>query len=361
MVNFVLVVIATLLLILLIVLCHLRVVPESKAYVMERLGVYSRTWHTGWHVKVPFVEKKRAEVDLREQILEVKGDYKNALLNNGGARLMGSARGEFDFARGNNDSFQNGNASIRNSSYGVAESWDNRTKSADVYVITKDNIKMGIDIIVFYQVTDPKLFIYGHAHPLTAIKHLTVTALRNLFGELELDAALTSRDTVNSKMRVMLDEAADAWGVRITRVEIKDIIPPDGILKAMEAQMRAERDRRAKVIEAEGVRKAAILTAEGEKQAKILAAEGEAQRILLVENSRAEGLKLINEAAPTAGTQNVYLTVKSLEALEEAAKGESNTIIIPSEIQSLAGLAKSAAEVFKSNPKGTADLEIEVK
>ena len=368
MVNFVLVVIAVLVLILLIVLCHLRVVPESKAYVMERLGVYSRTWHTGWHVKVPFVEKKRAEVDLREQILEVKGDYKNALLNNGGARLMGSPYGDFDFARENNDyfspemkTFKNGSASIRNSSYGVAESWDNRSKSADVYVITKDNIKMGIDIIVFYQITDPKLFIYGHAHPLTAIKHLTVTALRNLFGELELDAALTSRDTVNSKMRVMLDEAADAWGVRITRVEIKDIIPPDGILKAMEAQMRAERDSRAKVIEAEGVRKAAILTAEGEKQAKILAAEGEAQRILLVENSRAEGLKLINEAAPTAETQNVYLTVKSLEALKEAANGESNTIIIPSEIQSLAGLAKSAAEVFKSNPKGTADLEIEVK
>lgn len=229
---------------------------------------------------------------------------------------------------------------------------------------------MGVDIVVFYQITDPKLFVYGHAHPLTAIKHLTVTALRNLFGELELDAALTSRDTVNAKMRVMLDEAADAWGVRITRVEIKDIIPPDGILKAMEAQMRAERDRRAKVIEAEGTRKAAILTAEGEKQAKILAAEalkhelileaegkreaeicegeGEAERILLVEQARAEGLKLINAAAPTAEAQNIYLGVKSLEALEKAATGDSNTIIIPSEVQSLAGLAKSAAEVFKA-------------
>lgn len=364
MVNFVLVLIATLLLILLIVLCHLRVVPESKAYVMERLGVYSRTWHTGWHVKVPFVERKRAEVDLREQILEVKGDYANSLLNNGGSRKYLNVNGELTY------DYENKLAGVNKPAYTVSESWAARDQKADIYVITKDNIKMGVDIVVFYQITDPKLFTYGHAHPLTAIKHLTVTALRNLFGELELDAALTSRDTVNAKMRVMLDEAADAWGVRITRVEIKDIIPPDGILKAMEAQMRAERDRRAKVIEAEGTRKAAILTAEGEKQAKILAAEalkhelileaegkreaeicegeGEAERILLVEQARAEGLKLINAAAPTAEAQNIYLGVKSLEALEKAATGESNTIIIPSEVQSLAGLAKSAAEVFKA-------------
>ena len=352
MVNFVLVLVATLLLILLIVLCHLRVVPESKAYVMERLGVYSRTWHTGWHVKVPFVERRRAEVDLREQILVFSNPKSNGLLNNGGTRKYGNVNGEL--AWGTDGKFEK-------SGYSLEETWGAREKTADVYVITKDNIKMGVDIVVFYQITDPKLFVYGHTNPLAAINHLTITALRNIFGDLELDAALTSRDTVNAKMRVMLDEAADAWGVRITRVEIKDIIPPDGILKAMEAQMRAERDRRAKVIEAEGVRKAAILTAEGEKQAKILAAEGEAQRILLVENSRAEGLKLINEAAPTAETQNVYLTVKSLEALQNAANGESNTIIIPSEIQSLAGLAKSAAEIFKSNPKGEADLEIEVK
>ncbi len=386
MVNFVLVLIATLLLILLIVLCHLRVVPESKAYVMERLGVYSRTWHTGWHVKVPFVERKRAEVDLREQILEVKGDYRNSLLNNGGARFMGSAYGEFDFSRENNDyispeskTFKNGNGSIRKSPYGIAESWDNRSKSADIYVITRDNIKMGVDIVVFYQITDPKLFVYGHTSPLKAINHLTVTALRNLFGELELDAALTSRDTVNAKMRVMLDEAADAWGVRITRVEIKDIIPPDGILKAMEAQMRAERDRRAKVIEAEGTRKAAILTAEGEKQATILKAEaqkqkeileaegrrealicegeGDAEAIILREQAKAEGLKLFNAAEATHET----LTIKSLESFVEAAKGESNTIIIPSEIQGIAGLAKSAVEVIKATPKNQADLEVEVK
>ena len=328
MVNFVLVLVATLLLILLIVLCHLRVVPESKAYVMERLGVYSRTWHTGWHVKVPFVERRRAEVDLREQILAF-------------------SKTEYSYTETNNT---------------ITET--TKIKSSDVKylsVITKDNIKMGVDIVVFYQITDPKLFVYGHANPINAICHLTITALRNIFGDLELDAALTSRDTVNAKMRVILDEAADAWGVRITRVEIKDILPPEGIIEAMKAQMVAERNRRAMVITAEGERKSNILKAEGEKQAKILAAEGEAQRILLVENSRAEGLKLINEAAPTAETQNVYLTVKSLEALQNAANGESNTIIIPSEIQSLAGLAKSAAEIFKSNPKGEADLEIEVK
>ena len=350
MVNFVLVLIATLLLILLIILCHLRVVPESKAYVMERLGVYSRTWHTGWHVKVPFVEKKRQEVDLREQILPFSTtEYKY---------------------KENNDI--------------ISESI--KVKSSDVAylpVITKDNIKMGVDIVVFYQITDPRLFVYGHTNPINAIYHLTITGLRNLFGELELDAALTSRDTVNSKMRVMLDEAADAWGIRITRVEIKDIIPPQGILDAMKAQMVAERNRRAMVITAEGERKSSILKAEGEKQAKILAAEalkhelileaegkreaeicegeGEAERILLVEQARAEGLKLITAAAPTAEAQNVYLTVKSLEALKEASNGNASTIIIPSEIQGLAGLTKSAAEIFKTNPTGQADLEVEVK
>lgn len=378
MVNFVLVLIATLLLILLIILCHLRVVPESKAYVMERLGVYSRTWHTGWHVKVPFVEKKRQEVDLREQILVFSNPKSNAMLNSAGIRSLYNSN-DLQWDRDKDEKLHK----LDKSGYSVQETWGAREKNADIYVITKDNIKMGVDIVVFYQITDPRLFVYGHANPLTAISHLTITALRNLFGELELDAALTSRDTVNAKMRTMLDEAADAWGVRITRVEIKDIIPPDGILKAMEAQMRAERDRRAKVIEAEGTRKAAILTAEGEKQAKILAAEalkhelileaegkreaeicegeGEAERILLVEQARAEGLKLINAAAPTAEAQNIYLGVKSLEALEEASKGAANTIIIPSEIQGLAGLTKSAAEIFKTNPAGQADLEVEVK
>ena len=346
MVNFVLVLIATLLLILLIVLCHLRVVPESKAYVMERLGVYSRTWHTGWHVKVPFVERKRAEVDLREQILAF-------------------SKSEYSYSEANNV---------------VSESV--KITSTDVKylpVITKDNIKMGVDIVVFYQITDPKLFVYGHTNPINAICHLTITALRNLFGELELDAALTSRDTVNAKMRVMLDEAADAWGVRITRVEIKDILPPDGIIEAMKAQMVAERNRRAMVITAEGERKSNILRAEGEKQAAILNAEarkqaeilvaeghrealicegeGEAEAIILVEQAKAEGLKLFNAAEATQET----LTIKSLESFEKAANGQSNTIIIPSEIQGIAGLAKSAVEVIKATPKNQADLEVEVK
>ena len=313
MVNFVLVLIATLLLILLIVLCHLRVVPESKAYVMERLGVYSRTWHTGWHVRVPFVEKKRREVDLREQILYITDERYSS-------KKVGKTLEE---------------------SYEITSS-----PVHALPVITKDNIKIGVDTVVFYQITDPRLFVYGHSEPIEAIRHLTITALRNLFGELELDAALTSRDTVNAKMRVVLDEAADAWGIRITRVEIKDLVPNPGILKAMETQMIAERERRAMVIKAEGARKAAILEAEGEKQAKILIGEGEAEHI-----------RLINDSDPS----QAYLTIKSLEAFAKAATSESNTIIVPSEIQGIAGLAKSAAEVIKANPKSQADLQVEVK
>ena len=367
MINFMLVVIATLVLILLIVLCHLRVVPESHAVVMERLGVYSRTWHTGWHVKVPFVEKptkRTGMIDLREQILEINNPKSNAFLSNGGKRSFASFDKFYD--RDKNEEL-NDYVSKR---YSVEEQWKCREKNADIYVITKDNIKMGVDIVVFYQITDPKLFVYGHKNPIQAITHLTITALRNLFGDLELDAALTSRDTINSQMRVILDEAADAWGIRITRVEVKDIIPPDGILKAMEAQMRAERERRAKVIEAEGVRKALILEAEGKKQAEILLAEaqkhshilaaegqreadicegeGEAEKILLVQQATAEGLKMINAAAPTAEAQNIYLGVKSLEAFEKAADGQATKIIIPSELQGLAGLAKSASEVFNA-------------
>ena len=313
MVNFVLVLIATLLLILLIVLCHLRVVPESKAYVMERLGVYSRTWHTGWHVRVPFVENKRKEVDLREQILYITDEK----------------------------------YSSKKTLKSIEESYEISASPVHALpVITKDNIKIGVDTVVFYQITDPRLFVYGHSEPIEAIRHLTITALRNLFGELELDAALTSRDTVNAKMRVVLDEAADAWGIRITRVEIKDLVPNPGILKAMETQMIAERERRAMVIKAEGARKAAILEAEGEKQAKILIGEGEAEHI-----------RLINDSDPS----HAYLTIKSLEAFAKAATSESNTIIVPSEIQSIAGLAKSAAEVIKANPKSQADLQVEVK
>ena len=326
MLDLVLLFFAVVFVVFLLVISHLRIVPESEAWVMERLGVYSRTWHTGLHLKVPFVERRRQDpIDLREQILVV--------------------------GEGN-------------------------TKTQPV--ITKDNVSINIDTVVFYQVTDPKLFVYGHKTPISAIEHLAATTLRNLIGELELDETLSSRDTINAKLRVVLDEATDAWGIRVTRVEIKNIIISDKELAdAMEKQMIAERIRRATVIEAEGYRKSEILKAEGDKQAQILRAEaekqemilkaeghreadicegeGEAERIMLVEQAKAEGIKM-NENAKAEGikmfnaseaTQET-LTIKSLEAFADAAKGESNTIIIPSEIQSLAGLAKSAAEVIKA-------------
>ena len=311
MLDLVLLFIAVVLIFALLVICHLRIVPESEAWVMERLGVYSRTWHTGLHLKVPFIERRRDEpIDLREQIL-----------------VVGKSQP----------------------------------------VITKDNVSIDVDTVVFYQITDPKLFVYGHKTPIIAIEHLAATTLRNLVGELELDETLSSRDTINSKLRVVLDEATDAWGIRVTRVELKNIIISDKELAdAMEKQMIAERTRRANVIEAEGIRKSAILVAEGKKQAAILEAEGakqatilaaeakreadicegegEAERILLVQQATAEGIKMVNASEPS----KEVLTIKSLQALEEAAKGESNTIIIPSEIQGLAGLAKSASEVFKA-------------
>ncbi len=311
MLDLVLLFIAVVLIFALLVICHLRIVPESEAWVMERLGVYSRTWHTGLHLKVPFIERRRDEpIDLREQIL-----------------VVGKSQP----------------------------------------VITKDNVSIDVDTVVFYQITDPKLFVYGHKTPIIAIEHLAATTLRNLVGELELDETLSSRDTINAKLRVVLDEATDAWGIRVTRVELKNIIISDKELAdAMEKQMIAERTRRANVIEAEGIRKSAILVAEGKKQAAILEAEGakqatilaaeakreadicegegEAERILLVQQATAEGIKMVNASEPS----KEVLTIKSLQALEEAAKGESNTIIIPSEIQGLAGLAKSASEVFKA-------------
>ena len=304
MLDLVLLFFAVVFVVFLLVISHLRIVPESEAWVMERLGVYSRTWHTGLHLKVPFVERRRQDpIDLREQILVV--------------------------GEGN-------------------------TKTQPV--ITKDNVSINIDTVVFYQVTDPKLFVYGHKTPISAIEHLAATTLRNLIGELELDETLSSRDTINAKLRVVLDEATDAWGIRVTRVELKNIIISDKELAdAMEKQMIAERIRRATVIEAEGDKQAQILRAEAEKQEMILKAEGhreadicegegEAERIMLVEQAKAEGIKLINASEPS----KEYLTIKSLDSLSAVGAGDSNTIIIPSEIQSLAGLAKSAAEVIKA-------------
>lgn len=320
--------------VLFLVLSNLRVVPQSTAVVMERLGVYSRTWHTGLHIKLPIVEKPARKISHHAH--------------------SSSKERRFEGVKHN---------------YGIKYGIDLKEQWMDIdpqMVITKDNIRMTIDAVIFYQITDPMLYVYGHRDPEGAIKHLTATTLRNLVGDLELDETLVSRDHINGKMRVVLDEAADAWGIRITRVEIQDIVPPSTIREAMEKQMTAERERRAKVIAAEGERKAAILqaegtkqaailVAEGEKQAKILAAEatrekliceaeGEAEAILQVEQAKAEGIRMINASEPS--TQ--YLTIKSLDSLAEAANGESNTIIIPSEIQGLAGLAKSAAEVFNA-------------
>ena len=293
---------------LLIAIANLRIVPQSKAYVMERLGIYSRTWYTGLHIKIPFIERAAKIIDLKEQV----ADY------------------------------------------------------PPQPVITKDNVRMQIDTVVFYQITDCKLFAYGHAKPLKAIEHLTATTLRNIIGELELDTTLTSRDLINSRMRAILDEATDAWGIKVNRVELKNIIPPKEIQDAMERQMKAERERREAIIRAEGERKstilvaegykqAAILKAEGDKQARILAAEaereaeicrgeGEAEYILQVQQATAEGIKMVNASEPS----KEVLAIKSLEAFEKAADGQATKIIIPSEIQGLAGLASSANEIFKA-------------
>lgn len=331
----------TLVLLGIVILC-LRIVPQSKAYVMERLGVYSRTWYTGLHIKIPFFEKTAKIIDLKEQIL-VSEHYHN------------------------NESCPTPDACKHPRPYVYAQP-----------VITKDNVRMNIDTVVFYMVTDCKLFAYGHANPIAAINHLTATTLRNIVGELELDATLTSRDLINTRMRAILDEATDPWGIKVTRVEIKNIdIFDEDLREAMEKQMIAERSRRERIIEAEGIRKAEILVAEGKKQAAILEAEGkkqaeilaaearreamiceaegEAEAILQVQQATAEGekmrgaaeaevIKLVKSSEPS---QEV-LAIKALEAFENAANGESNTIIIPSEIQGLAGLAKSASEVFKA-------------
>lgn len=290
-----------LLLVIILIVSNIQVVPQSKAYVVERIGTYHTTWYTGIHVKFPFVDRIAKQISLMEQV----ADY------------------------------------------------------PPQSVITKDNVSMQIDTVVFYQITDCKLYTYGHANPGKAIEHITATTLRNLIGELELDSTLTSRDIINSKMRVILDEATDPWGIKVTRVELKNIIPPPEIQEAMDKQMKAERERRESILRAEGEKNSAILIAEGKKQSMILAAEaekqsqilkaealrqariceaeGEAEAILKVQSATAEGIKLINEAAPAQG----YLTIKSLEAFEKAADGQATKIIIPSEIQAVAGLVSS--------------------
>ena len=302
----VLVVIAVL---LAVIISCIKIVPQSKAYVIQRLGVYAATWQTGLHVKIPIIDKIAKIVTLKEQVVDFPPQP----------------------------------------------------------VITKDNVTMQIDTVVFFQITDPKLYTYGVEKPITAIENLTATTLRNIIGELELDHTLTSRDTINSKIRVILDEATDPWGIKVNRVELKNIIPPAEIQDAMEKQMKAERQRReailraegeksSKILVAEGLKESQILAAEGEKQAAILRAEatkeakireaeGEAQAMLAVQKAQAESIRLINEAEPAEG----YLTLKKLEAFSGAADGKATKIIIPSDIQRIAGLAEGIVETVKNN------------
>ncbi len=303
--GFILILLA--LFVILIVVLNIKIVPQSKAYVIERLGTYSATWQTGLHIKIPFIERIAKQVSLKEQIVDFPPQP----------------------------------------------------------VITKDNVTMQIDTVVFFQITDPKLFAYGVERPLSAIENLTATTLRNIIGEMELDHTLTSRDVINAKIRGILDEATDPWGIKVNRVELKNILPPKEIQDAMEKQMKAERQRRESILTAEGEKASKILVAEGQKESKILAAEaekqsailaaeaikeakireaeGEAEAILKVEQARAQAIELINQAAPGQG----YLTIKSLEAFEAAADGQATKLIIPSDIQGLAGLAASAKEIIK--------------
>ena len=299
--------IVVLILIVLILASCIKIVPQAQAFVVERLGAYQQTWSVGLHIKVPFIDKVAKRVILKEQVV--------------------------DFA--------------------------------PQPVITKDNVTMRIDTVVFFQITDPKLFAYGVENPIMAIENLTATTLRNIIGEMELDQTLTSREVINTKMRASLDIATDPWGIKVNRVELKNIIPPAAIQDAMEKQMKAERERREAILRAEGEKKSTILVAEGQKESAILEAEaekqsailraeaqkekmireaeGEAEAILKVQQATADGIRMIREA----GADEAVLKIKSLEAFEKAADGQATKIIIPSEIQGLAGLAASAKEVFK--------------
>ena len=298
-----------LVLILILVVSCIHVVQQSKAYVVERLGSFSAVWGNGLHWKWPFIERVVKKISLKEQVAD------------------------FD----------------------------------PQPVITKDNVTMQIDTVIYFQITDPKLYTYGVEHPMNAIENLTATTLRNIIGDMELDQSLTSRDIINSRMRAILDEATDPWGIKVNRVELKNIIPPKEIQNAMEKQMKAERERRESILQAEGqkqsqilvaegekqsailkadaAKQAAILKAQGEKEARIMAAEAEAQAIMQVQKAMADSLKLLNEAAPN----DQVVKLKALEAMQKVADGKATKIIIPSELQGLAGLAASAKAVFESD------------
>ena len=283
-------------LVMILIITNIRIVPQSNAFVIERLGAYQRTWNVGLHVKVPFIDRIAKKVSLKEKV--------------------------FDFP--------------------------------PQPVITRDNVTMMIDTVVYFQITDPKLYTYGVEQPINALENLSATTLRNIIGELELDESLTSRDVINTKMRSILDEATDPWGIKVNRVEVKNIEPPQAIRDAMEKQMKAERERREQILIAEGHKQSAILEAEGQKQALILQAEaqkesaiqkakGEAEAIREVQQAKAEGLKMLKEAGMDASV----LKLRSLEAFEKAADGQATKIIVPSDLQSLAGLVTSVAEIAK--------------
>ncbi len=297
---------------IILVVSNIYVVQQSRAYVIERMGAFERVDGVGLHFKAPFIDRIARRVSLKEQVLDYPPQP----------------------------------------------------------VITKDNVTMQIDTVIYFQITDPKLYTYGVEHPMNAIENLTATTLRNIIGELELDQSLTSRDTINAKMRSILDEATDPWGIKVNRVELKNIIPPKEIQNAMEKQMKAERERRESILQAEGSKQsqilvaegekqsailradaekqAAILKAEGEKEARIMAAEAEAEAIMKVQQALADSLKLLNESAPN----DQVVKLKALEAMQKVADGKATKIIIPSELQGLAGLAASAKTVFDTeDPK----------
>lgn len=301
------IVVFLILLAVLLIVTNVKIVPQSRAYVVERLGAYRETWQTGIHLKIPFFERIARNVSLKEQVVDFPPQP----------------------------------------------------------VITKDNVTMQIDTVVFYQITDPKLYAYGVESPISAIENLSATTLRNIIGELELDHTLTSRDTINAKIRGILDEATDPWGIKVNRVELKNILPPPEIQDAMEKQMKAERQRREAILRAEGEKASKVLVAEGQKESQILAAEGdkraailhaeavkeakireaegEAEAILKIQEAEAKAIELINASNPGDG----YIKIKSLEAFSKAADGQATKIIVPSEIQGLAGLAEGVIESVK--------------
>ena len=291
-IGWVLLILAIILII--IIIKNFQIVPQSHAYVIERLGAYKTTWSTGLHLKIPFIERIAKRVSLKEQVVDFPPQP----------------------------------------------------------VITRDNVTMQIDTVVYFYITDPKLYAYGVENPIAAIENLTATTLRNIIGDLELDNTLTSRDVINTKIQVILDEATDAWGIKVKRVELKNILPPREIRAAMEKQMKAERERRAKILDAEGdkrsqilvsegLKESAILKADAIKESKIREAQGEAEAIMTVQKAYADSLKMLNEASPT----DKVIALKSLEAFEKAADGRATKIIIPSEIQSMATLAATLKEM----------------